>query len=261
VSEFLKMENEACATEISALKSFKEAEKGMAVIECFDATLEKENNERCLKESKSTDVAEKLTDGSMCVLDSWKYGIAYVKNATRGQGGKGKKPRAGKKGKKMKKEVMKLITKAHCNLASQGDDTKSTVCLQCFSAAVKLGKKRKGKGGRGKKEMSPEMVSAMTTCSEQYLNPKYAECTTMMKDSTADKKETHKCYMKILVNNLVIKCSEGVSEATSDTLSSVMECGKEATIDWVKENASAEVAEKIEDFLDEEEDEDEDIEA
>jgi hypothetical protein len=54
-----------------------------------------------------------------------------------------------------------------------------------------------------------------------------------------------------------------------------MECGKEATIDWVKKNASyeeivkpltyklfysADVAEQIGNFLDEEEDEDEDIE-
>jgi hypothetical protein len=258
VSEFLKMENEACATEIAALKSFKDEEKGLTVIQCFDATLEAANNERCLKESRSTDVAGKLTDGSMCVMDSWKYGMAYAKNATMGQGGRGKRPRAGKKGRKMKGQVMKLITKAHCNLASQGDDTKSTECLQCFSAAVKLGKQGKGKGG--KKEMSPEMISAMTTCSEQHLNPKYAKCTTMMKDTAADKKETHKCYMRVLVNNLVVKCSEGVTEATSDTLSSVMECGKEATIDWVKNNASAEVAEKIGNFLDEEEDEDEDIE-
>jgi hypothetical protein len=74
---------------------------------------------------------------------------------------------------------------------------RSTGCLQCFSAAVKLGKQGKGKGG--KKEMSPEMISAMTTCSEQHLNPKYAKCTTMMKDTAANKKDTHKCYMGVLV--------------------------------------------------------------
>ena len=33
------------------------------------------------------------------------------------------------------------------------------------------------------------------------------------------------------------KCSTGVGEATPTTLSSVMECGKEATIGWVKKNA------------------------
>ena len=62
----------------------------MAVLKCFDETLEKENNDRCIKESQSTDITEKLTDSSLCVLESWKYGMAYVKNATRGQGGRGK---------------------------------------------------------------------------------------------------------------------------------------------------------------------------
>merc|ERR1712123_397248 len=203
VAQFLQMEDKACSAQLSALK-------------CFDETLEKENNDRCIKESQSTDTTEKLTDSALCVLESWKYGMAYVKNATRGQGGrgKGKRPRAGKGGKKMK--MMKMITKAHCSLATNEDGSKTTECLNCFKAAVKLGKK--GKGGRGKKEMSPEMFSAMTTCSEQHLNPKYSKCTAMMKDTSADKKETHKCYMRVLISNLVAKCSTGVAEATPATL-------------------------------------------
>merc|ERR1712106_525131 len=258
VAQFLQMEDKACSAQLSALKSFKDEEKGMAVLKCFDETLEKENNNRCIKESQSTDTTEKLTDSALCVLESWKYGMAYVKNATRGQGGrgKGKRPRAGKEGKKMK--MMKMITKAHCSLATNEDGSKTTECLNCFKAAVKLGKK--GKGGRGKKEMSPEMFSAMTTCSEQHLNPKYSKCTAMMNDTFADKKETHKCYMRVLISNLVAKCSTGVGEATPATLPSVMECGKMATIGWVKKNASPEVAEQIGNFLEEEEDEDEDIE-
>jgi hypothetical protein len=74
---------------------------------------------------------------------------------------------------------------------------RSTECQNCFNAAVKLG--RQGKGGRGKREASPEMISAITTCSEQHLNPKYAECTTMMKDTAAEKKDTHQCYIRVLV--------------------------------------------------------------
>ena len=61
----------------------------MAVLQCFDSTLEKGNNERCLAQSASSDVTGKLTDGAMCVLESWKYGMEYVKNSTKGQGGKG----------------------------------------------------------------------------------------------------------------------------------------------------------------------------
>jgi hypothetical protein len=77
----------ACATQIAAIK---DEETGGAVIQCFDETLQKANNDRCLQESQSTDVAGKLTDGSMCVMASWKYGMAYVKNATMSEGGRGK---------------------------------------------------------------------------------------------------------------------------------------------------------------------------
>ena len=72
---------------------------------------------------------------------------------------------------------------------------------------------------------------------------------------------------------MVVKCSAGVTEATADTLDSVMECGKEASVEWIKNNAryedivkileyndgiySPEVAKKIGNFL-EEDDEDED---
>merc|ERR1712123_473326 len=100
-AQFLQMEDKACSAQLSALKSFKDEEKGMAVLKCFDETLEKENNDRCIKESQSTDTTEKLTDSALCVLESWKYGMAYVKNATReaqGGRGKGKRPRAGKGG-------------------------------------------------------------------------------------------------------------------------------------------------------------------
>ena len=37
-----------------------------------------------------------------------------------------------------------------------------------------------------------------------------------------------------IFSDLVVNCSDGV---TADTLASVMECGKDATVDWLKENA------------------------
>ena len=67
--------------------------------------------------------------------------------------------------------------------------------MKCFGAAVKLGK---GKGRKGKR-MNPEMLSAMTSCSEQHLGTKYQQCTAMMKDNSADKKETHACYLRVIV--------------------------------------------------------------
>ena len=40
-----------------------------------------------------------------------------------------------------------------------------------------------------------------------------------------------------IFSDLVVNCSDGVTEATADTLASVMECGKDATVDWLKKNA------------------------
>ena len=80
---------QACATQIADL-GVGEEEKGEALIECFDDTLEAANNERCISESESTDVVGKLTDGSMCVMASHKYMFAYIKNVTKSEGGKGK---------------------------------------------------------------------------------------------------------------------------------------------------------------------------
>merc|ERR1711892_643492 len=255
-AEFLELENKDCATQISALKSFEDKEKVMEVLKCFEETLEKANAKRCLEEAQQrTNVTEKLTDSSMCVLASWKYGMAYVKNATMHKRGKGKG------GNKMK--VMKLITKAHCSLASEEDETKTTDCLNSFGAAVKLGIGGKRNGGKGKKEMSPKMMSAMTDCSEKHLKPKYQKYTNMMRDADSNKKETHECFMRVLVNNMVVECTEteDIAVATPETLVTVMDCGKENAIDWAKENASAEMAEQIGNFLDDDDDDsDEDIE-
>jgi len=268
-AEFLELENKACATQISALKSFEDKEKVMEVLKCFEETLERANAKQCLEEShQSTNVTEKLTDSSMCVLASWKYGMAYVKNATMNKGGrgKGKRLRAGRRGKGKggkKMKIMKLITKAHCSLASEEDEMKTSDCLGCFGAAVKLGLEGKRKGGKGKKAMSPKMLSAMTDCSEKHLIPKYQKCTNMMKDAGSNKKETHECFLRVLVNNMVVECTEteDIAVATPETLVTVMDCGKDNAIDWAKENASAEMAEQIGNFLDDDDDDsDEDIE-
>ena len=78
---------------------------------------------------------------------------------------------------------------------------------------------------------------------------------------------------------MVVECTEteGIAVATPETLVTVMDCGKDNAIDWAKENArykdiirqiichticSAEMAEQIGNFLDDddEDDSDEDIE-
>ena len=95
--QFLPIENEACASLIAELTP-NDMEKGEIVfiwalslhfhsggevINCFDETLETANYQRCIEESASTEVNDVLTDGAMCVLQSWKFGHDYVKNVTR----------------------------------------------------------------------------------------------------------------------------------------------------------------------------------
>ena len=85
-----------------------------------------------MSESNSVDTVGKLTDGAMCVLQSWKYSMEYVKNSTRsaaksggrwggrrrgGRGGRGKK--GGAKGMKMK-----MLMMAHCQNANVEDETR-----------------------------------------------------------------------------------------------------------------------------------------
>jgi len=116
-------------------------------------------------------------------------------------------------------------------------------------------KEREEREKKGK--MSPEILAALTTCSSENLSPRYDHCTAMMEDKTANKKDTHKCFMEVLISNEVSKCtSEDSSDSiTTDVLTSVMDCGKKNILEWVKRN-SPEVAEKIEAFLDDDEDED-----
>merc|ERR1719288_64632 len=139
-ASYLPMENEACATQIAAVTPGN-TEQLEDIIECFDETLETKNYERCLNDAEG-DSEEKLTSGALCVLESWKYGMEYVKNATKAGGGRGRgrgrRPRGrGGKGKGKKKMMMKMLTIAHCDAANPDDETKQDQCEQCFKDAVK----------------------------------------------------------------------------------------------------------------------------
>jgi len=260
-TKFLPTLNEVCDTQIAALTNIKDEEKVREVLECFDTTLETRNNQRCLDESKSTDATEKLTQSTMCVLDSWKFAMAYVKKASRRKGRKGRKQEKEHE-KKGKAVMMELLTKAHCDLANGEGTANTETCFTCFQdiKQAREDAKKQGKGRKGRKgKMSPEILAALTTCSSENLSPRYDHCTAMMEDKTANKKDTHKCFMEVLVSNEVSKCnSEDSSDSiTTDVLSSVMDCGKKNILEWVKKN-SPEVAEKIEAFLDDDDDDEDD---
>ena len=103
----------------------------------------------------------------------------------------------------------------------------SAECQKCFKKAVK----------NNRRQSKADMKAAMVDCSEKHLAPLYDKCTTMMKSESSDKGDTFKCYQRVLLSNLVSECSEGISEATTDSLDTVMDCGKEQVMEFVKENA------------------------
>jgi len=253
-ASYLPMENEACAAEIAAVTAGN-TEQLEDIIECFDETLETKNYERCLNEAEEGTSEEKLTSGALCVLESWKYGMEYVKNATRAAGGRqggrgrgrGRRPRGrGGRGKSMKKKMMmKMLTIAHCDAANPDDDTKQDQCEQCFKDAVKSVRRPRARANKS------AMKTALIGCSEEHLSSLYSDCTALAKQQDAEKEQVFNCYIKVLVNNTVKQCSaeKGITVATAETLDDVMECGKERVGELVKENASPEVLEKISNML------------
>jgi len=247
-ASYLPMENEACATQIAAVTPGN-TEQLEDIIECFDETLETKNYERCLNDAEG-DSEQKLTSGALCVLESWKYGMEYVKNATKAGGGRGRgrgrRPRGrGGKGKGKKKMMMKMLTIAHCDAANPDDETKQDQCEQCFKDAVKSVRRPRANNGKA------AMKTALIGCSEEHLSSLYSDCTALAKQENSDKEQVFKCYIKVLVGNTVKQCTaeKAITEATAESLDEVMECGKERVGEIVKENASPEVLEKISNML------------
>jgi len=252
--QFLTMENEACATLIAELTP-GDMEKGGEVIECFDDTLETANYERCLGESKSTEVNDVLTDGVACVLQSWKYGHEYVKNATReNKPGRGRFQRRrgrgnGKgKGKGKKDAFMKMMMIANCETANPDNAEGSTECQTCFTEAVSR---------RGGRQDKATIKSKMADCSQQHLSPLYDSCTQMLRSEAGEKGETFQCYQRVLLSSLVSQCSADISEATTDSLDTVMKCGKDLVMEFIKENASPKILKKFEKMFDDDSSEEE----
>jgi len=249
--QYLKLEYEACSDKVSQLTPGDE-EKGKEVLECFDQTLQLKNYERCLGLSNSATTQEKLVDGAMCALESWKWGMEYVKNATMDGRPNRKRPGHGK-GKKGKMGIKdKMIVMAHCAHANKGDETRQGDCKKCFMNAVKP-----SRNPRARVNAKEAILTAVTGCSEEFLAPVYDKCTTMLKDKTSEKKGVHECYIRLLVTELVQTCSNGITEATPETMNTVMDCGKDKVKAFVMKNASPKMLEKIGKMFDDDDDDDE----
>ena len=66
------------------------------------------------------------------------------------------------------------------------------------------------------------------------------------------------CTFLHQVGDIVAECSTDISEATADTLDEVMDCGKETVGEFVKENASPKMMEKIAKMFGDKDDDDDD---
>jgi len=253
--QYLPMVNQACSAPISQLTA-GDMEKIEEVVDCFDKTLETKNYERCIGESGSTNTEEKMVDGVMCVLKSWKWTMEYVKNATRAgkpgkRPGRPGRPGKGKRGKMGMKE--KMLTMAHCANANKGNETRRGECEKCFKKAVKP-----SRNPRARVNPKEAILAAITGCSDKYLSPVYDKCTSMMKEKTGEKDEVMNCYIKVLVTDLVQTCSNEVDEVTAETMTTVIDCGKEEVKEFVMENASPKMLEKLGKMFGDDDDSDED---
>merc|ERR1712106_369406 len=231
--DYLPMQYAACETDIAALNA-GDKEQGMQVMQCMGEAMHTNGLNYCLNTtSTAAAVVDRLTDASMCLGEGHKYIMQYVKNDTMASATTREKRKMKMQGKKMKFKMVKLMTKAHCDLASAGDTTNDKDCTDCFKSAIKSFKKDQNKAA---------LVSASTQCSTDYLGDMYSECTTLMQ---TEPESAHKCFMRVLTKSEVGECTDASSTADAETLAGVMECTRKRAIAWVQENASGKFAEKF----------------
>merc|ERR1719474_149201 len=84
---------------------------------------------------------------------------------------------------------------------------------KCFMNSVKP-----PRNPRARANAKDAILSAITGCSEKYLSPVYDQCTALLKDKTGEKKGVKECYIRALVTELVQTCSNGVNEATAESM-------------------------------------------
>merc|ERR1719419_93033 len=149
----------------------------------------------------------------------------------------------------------KMLTIAHCANANKGDEARQGECKKCFMDAVKPKRSRNPRARVNNKEA---IMTALTGCSEEFLAPAYDQCTAMMKAKTGEKEEVMGCYIRVLVSDLVQTCSNGVNEVTAETMDNVMDCGKDQVKEFVMENASPKMLEKLGKMFGDDDDSDED---
>jgi len=239
ITQYLPIENEACASDLEALQA-EDEEQGGKVLKCAWEAIHINGLNYCLN-ATSTDssVVDRLTDASMCIGKGHKYIKHYVMNVTMSDEQRKKMEKKQKKFGPMKMKMAQLFTKAHCDLATNGDSAKDRACNKCFNKGLRTFK-------RSKDVATLKANSAQ--CTKEHLGDQYSQCSNLI-ETDVDKETVHGCFMRVLTKSQVEECTNEDSTADAETLAGVMECTKKRAIAWVEENASGKVKRKFLEML------------
>lgn len=264
--DFLPRANNDCADSLAVLEPDNE-ELGVNALQCFAEVTQIMAAEECLAKGVSENIVETLTDGVICLKEMHKNMTFQIHKLFEKEIKKDfekfkklmnkKKPRAPKKD-PMREQMMSLISKRHCEIASSTAEEESS-CMECFEST---------KPSESQLPSKSDYVKSLAGCSAEHLSPLYDECTDMMKEMAKDPENNSKtmgkgiflCYMRVVTRNLVEQCSSGMTETSPENLLSVMECGSYTVFEWIQKNVKFTEIEKFatEDYSNEAEDEPED---
>merc|ERR1712236_9204 len=240
--EFLPRVNQDCSDSLAALEPDND-ELGAIALECFAEVNEIIAAEECLAIGSQENMVETLTDGVICLKEMQSNVTFTINQLFEKQIKKDfekfkkfmekKKPRIPKKD-PMKDQMMSLISKRHCQLASNTAEEESG-CLECFEST---------KPTESLLPSKSDYVKSLATCSEKHLSPMYDQCTDMMFEMSKDPENNSKtlgqgifmCYMRVVTRNLVEQCSIQMTSASPENLLSVMECGSYTVFEWIQKN-------------------------
>jgi len=249
--EFLPRVNTDCAVPLEAMEPDNE-ELGAEALQCFAAVTQVMAAEECIADKEEADMVESLTDGVICMKEMQSKMSAKIHKLFEKEIKKEfekfkefmEKKKVTEKEKPimpkedpMRDQMMSLISKRHCEIAS-GTPEEEASCQECFdSSRPDLS---------GSQPSKKEYVNSLATCSAKHLSPQYDECTSMMQEMAVDPENKAKsmskgiffCYMRVVTKNLVEECSNsiGIQETTAENLLGVMECSSYRVFQWMRKN-------------------------
>jgi len=254
VATYMPIINQACAKEIANV-TVEGEESGVAAIDCFEDTLDDMGADWCLKKATAALIVDRMTEAVGCVLETHKNVTDFVmavKSKEKGElanhGGEenGQSMHGGMHNGMNNGKIMQLVMMAHCDVAADGNVTRSKECQQCFDEGLQ---KDGADGGH--------LAAHMAACSHSFLLPFYQDCQPSLDslvhvDPTQAKHksgEVIKCYTGKLLRYVVSGCVTPTMEPTPENLETVMTCSKLHIKQWAMNAAGPELAAVLKNHL------------